>query len=65
MKLCLFYRNSNSEAVITNAEDAKITNNLDETYVDGRTSPERVPSPVLVPGILKNNIAFFENLRNK
>ncbi|XP_055318931.1 putative mediator of RNA polymerase II transcription subunit 26 isoform X7 [Sitodiplosis mosellana] len=32
---------------------------------DGRLSPERPSSPVLVPGILKNNIAFFENLRKK
>lgn len=32
---------------------------------DGRQSPDRPSSPVLVPGILKNNIAFFENLRNK
>lgn len=31
----------------------------------GRFSPERPSSPVLVPGILKNNVAFFENLRNK
>lgn len=31
----------------------------------GRSSPERPSSPVLVPGILKNNVAFFENLRNK
>ncbi|XP_055702479.1 titin-like isoform X3 [Phlebotomus papatasi] len=29
------------------------------------SSPERPPSPVLVPGRLKNNIAFFENLRKK
>lgn len=29
----------------------------------GRSSPERPPSPVLVPGILKNNVAFFENLK--
>ncbi|XP_059615999.1 uncharacterized protein LOC132261281 isoform X2 [Phlebotomus argentipes] len=29
------------------------------------SSPERPPSPVLVPGRLKSNIAFFENLRNK
>ncbi|GAB0097554.1 hypothetical protein DMENIID0001_132040 [Sergentomyia squamirostris] len=29
------------------------------------SSPERSPSPVLTPGRLKSNIAFFENLRNK
>lgn len=29
----------------------------------GRSSPERPPSPVLVPGILKSNVAFFENLK--
>lgn len=28
-------------------------------------SPERPSSPVMVPGILKSNVAFFENLRNK
>lgn len=31
----------------------------------GRLSPERPSSPVLVPGILKSNVAFFENLRKK
>lgn len=39
-----------------------IRNVTDESC--GRLSPERPSSPVLVPGILKNNIAFFENLRN-
>uniref|UniRef100_A0A1B0C950 Uncharacterized protein n=1 Tax=Lutzomyia longipalpis TaxID=7200 RepID=A0A1B0C950_LUTLO len=29
------------------------------------SSPERPPSPVLLPGRLKSNIAFFENLRKK
>lgn len=33
--------------------------------VDGRLSPERSPSPVLVPGRLKDNIAFYENLKQR
>lgn len=34
----------------------------DTSEVRGRTSPERPLSPVLQRGLLKNNIAFFENL---
>lgn len=37
--------------------------NRNSTTDNGRSSPERPPSPVLVPGILKNNVAFFENLK--
>lgn len=41
-------------------------NGINDTLpVPGHISPERPASPVLVPGKLKTNIAFFENLRNK
>ncbi|XP_031621814.1 putative uncharacterized protein DDB_G0291812 isoform X7 [Contarinia nasturtii] len=43
----------------------KFREELKNATDEGRSSPERPSSPVLVPGILKNNVAFFENLRNK
>lgn len=38
-------------------------NSTSDSHDVGRASPERPPSPVLVPGILKSNVAFFENLK--